>query len=541
MTSRWWGIFVLALACAALLLTAPTHGDFWWYEAPSHAMNGVFVHDFIAAMPLHDPVGFAIDYYLRYPGVTILFYPPLFPFIEAVFFAIFGVSHFVAQLAVCAMLLFYALGLRELARNWLPEPAAVAVGLVGLGLPIVTYWGRQVMLEMPAYAFLVWSTVFLVSDLKTPRAMSLFGAVLCFVLALYVKQTAAFFGFVIAIALLMRDGFGVFRRRAVWGTAIFGIVALLPLLAITLRFGATNADLATGAMEHMPILSAKSLLFYAAALPDQLGWSVLVLAVVFLLLQTREGGWRDPLLLVGLLTVIVGYIFFTPIAVKDERYTVFLLGPLAVFAVAALYRLASRYQPSPHLASAICLVFAVAVFGYGTLAVAVPRVDGFREAAEYVGAHAPANSTVLFLGRRSAAFVFDLRALGTRPDLAVMRGEKMLVRYKSGRQFGATPLPLSRADIEGFFPNYRIGYAVVQSGFWDDLAPVATMFAVLNAPPCVTVATIPITANVLHDDNELRIVRNDGALAATAAPFAYDMPMIGTRFSGSAKSETQAK
>jgi hypothetical protein len=71
------GNIVLACACAILLLTAPTNGDFWWFEAPSHAMNGVFIRDFVAAMPWRDPVAFAIDYYMRYPAVTILFYPPL--------------------------------------------------------------------------------------------------------------------------------------------------------------------------------------------------------------------------------------------------------------------------------------------------------------------------------------------------------------------------------------------------------------------------------------------------------------------------------
>src|SRR5271163_3092826 len=73
------GTIILACACAILLLTAPTNGDFWWFDAPGHAMNGVFVRDFVAAMPWRDPVGFAIDYYMRYPAVTVLFYPPLFP------------------------------------------------------------------------------------------------------------------------------------------------------------------------------------------------------------------------------------------------------------------------------------------------------------------------------------------------------------------------------------------------------------------------------------------------------------------------------
>ena len=163
------GTIILACACAILLLTAPTNGDFWWFEAPGHAMNGVFIRDFVAAMPWRDPVGFAIDYYMRYPAVTILFYPPLFPIVEAFFFALFGVSHFVAQLTVTVFLFAFALGTRQLARLWMPDAAAVGVALTALGLPLVTFWGRQVMLEMPAYAFLIWSMYYL-SALSARRA-----------------------------------------------------------------------------------------------------------------------------------------------------------------------------------------------------------------------------------------------------------------------------------------------------------------------------------------------------------------------------------
>jgi hypothetical protein len=77
-------------ANAALLATAPIHGDFSWSDAPRHALNGAFVKDFIAAAPWHDPKTWAVNYYLQYPALTVLFYPPLFYFFEALAFAVFG-------------------------------------------------------------------------------------------------------------------------------------------------------------------------------------------------------------------------------------------------------------------------------------------------------------------------------------------------------------------------------------------------------------------------------------------------------------------
>src|SRR5690348_8129299 len=61
-----------------MFMTSPTSGDFAWSDAPRHALNGVFLRDFLIAMPWQDPKQYAMDYYLRYPALTILFYPPLF-------------------------------------------------------------------------------------------------------------------------------------------------------------------------------------------------------------------------------------------------------------------------------------------------------------------------------------------------------------------------------------------------------------------------------------------------------------------------------
>ena len=72
-----------------MLLTAPMAGDFSWSDAPRHALNGAFIMDLV-----HDhPAAWAVDFYIRYRAVTILFYPRFFYIFEAAFYAIFSVSH----------------------------------------------------------------------------------------------------------------------------------------------------------------------------------------------------------------------------------------------------------------------------------------------------------------------------------------------------------------------------------------------------------------------------------------------------------------
>ena len=91
--------FIVCFVIAILFITgAPVDGAFFWADSPRHALNGAFIMDMLKDMPTSDPVGYAYDYYSQFPALTILFYPPLYSFILAPFYAIFGVSQETALL-----------------------------------------------------------------------------------------------------------------------------------------------------------------------------------------------------------------------------------------------------------------------------------------------------------------------------------------------------------------------------------------------------------------------------------------------------------
>ncbi len=131
---------------------------------------------------------------MRYPAVTILFYPPLSLIVEAFFFALFGVSHFVVH-SVDGYRIFVRFRSGNTTTGAALDDrcrAAVGVGLTALGLPLVTFWARQVMLDMPAYAFLIWSVYYLLRYLRDEQTWQIVLAVVLLVAGLYVKQTIAF-------------------------------------------------------------------------------------------------------------------------------------------------------------------------------------------------------------------------------------------------------------------------------------------------------------------------------------------------------------
>ena len=525
-------VLVAAAAAALMLATSPTHGDFWWFDAPSHAMNGVFIRDFVAAAPFHDPVGWAIDYYLRYPALTILFYPPLFPVVEAAFFAVFGISHFVAQLAVCAFLAAMAIGTYGLARSRLTHLAALGAMLMTLGLPGVAFWGRQVMLEMPAWAMVIWGYFLLVRYLEGGRPPALYLSIVCLVGSLYIKQTFAFALPVATLSLLWCGGWSVLRRREVWLAAAAGVLLLLPLAGLTYKFGMNNFGHVSGAtMNEGPSSLLASLTWYARALPHEAGWLPLALALGFILLQLRDrSAWRDPFTVVLLLSVAISYAMFTFVALKEDRYAVHILVPFGLMATAtALGVLPRRW------ADLGCLTLGAAVFAATLLTQQVPFVDGHARAAALVAANAPANATVLFSGQRSANFVFALRANSGRSDLRVLRAEKLMVHYRQFRGPDLRTLDVSPQQIAEFFPRYRISHAVFESGFWTDLAPIAALDRLLGTDQFAPLEVVQVASNVAHNDRELRVLAYRGPLPEKGAPFEFDMPLIGSKFSGQAR------
>ena len=82
MKRAWYGTLLALLPIVALAVyyfaSSPTNGDFWWYDSSRHAMNGVFLRDFVMEGGLLHPIHFSSTYYEKYPGINIGFYPPFF-------------------------------------------------------------------------------------------------------------------------------------------------------------------------------------------------------------------------------------------------------------------------------------------------------------------------------------------------------------------------------------------------------------------------------------------------------------------------------
>src|ERR1700731_2910233 len=284
--------FILLAITLGMYFGLPKRGDIDWPDASRHALNGAFVLDFIHQLPWRHPIEFAYDYYRQWPALTILFYPPLFYGVLSAVYAVLGVSEASALVAEFAFLFLLAWGAFRLSRHWLDPLPALAVALLLIGAPQLAFWGQQIMLDVPAYAFIVWAGEFLVRYVHTRSKAALFAAVVATVAAVYTKYNAVFFTAVLAITIFYLHGWRACRDGAVLRAAALGCGLLLPVLAIFFAFGAYNLDQAASMAGSPARWSIEGITYYAQIMPSVLSWPTFALACLCVLALRLMPGLR---------------------------------------------------------------------------------------------------------------------------------------------------------------------------------------------------------------------------------------------------------
>lgn len=524
---EWLPLLLVMLCVGIMFLGAPTGGAFEWSDSPRHALNGVFVKDAFAALPFKDPAGYAYRYYGQYPALTILFYPPLFYFLSAPFYALFGVSQSTALLVVAVHYVFFAWGSWKLFRFWLGPWQAGAAALMLVASPEIASWGRQVMLEIPAFAFLTWSAVYFTRYRREQRIGWLYLAAALLVLAMYTKISTCFIAAAFAGTLLAERRGALLRDRHTWFICLLAGVALVPLMVITLKFGQANVQSVTGIADAAVSRSSLSgWLWYLKQFPGQLGWPLTVvagIAAVLAVMRPRLQGMARIDFLFWTLWFGCGYLFFSAIDLKEARHSIFILPPVVMGAATLLVRV----KPSRWSAVALAAL-ALAVLGQTLFLRPVPYVKGYAEAANFVAQHAPQNTSVLFSGYRDGSFVFNVRGHEERRDLTVVRADKLLLRVAVRRELGVQEKGLTEAEIGERINELGIHYVVAQPGFWNDLEVMQRFERVLGSRQFEEVARIPTPANFNAHEKELVIYRNLGPVREGSAQQEIDLPIIGS-------------
>lgn len=521
-------VSLIAIVAALFIFGAPANGSFSWSDSPRHALNGAFVLDLLRDLPFGDPAGYAYDYYAKYPALTILFYPPLFYAFLAPFYFLLGVSQETALVAEFVCYAALAWGSYRFMQFWLEPLPALGASLILISAPELAFWGRQVMLEIPSFALMVWSGVFFMRHLREERTVWLYISIALIVLAMYTKISTAYVCVAYLICLLQTRGAHVFRDRHSYIIAGVALISLIPLIVLTLKFGQANIQSVGGiADSKVSRASIDGWIWYAKMMPSQLGWPALIAAIIGLLATFRSWASVKSLSL-PLLWLSVGYLFFSAIDLKEARHSVFLLLPLSLFAVLGL----KAFLSESRAAGVTMVALGVVTLGITVLTRPVAYVAGYNEVADFIAAAAPKNSVVVFSGYRDGSFVFAMRAHEERRDISVVRADKLLLNVAVRRELGVEEKDIPESKIPPMLDQLGAHYIVAQPGFWTDLEAMRRFENVLNGAHFEPIKRFVISANYEGPEKELVIYRNKGDVAEGPVNIRIDLPIINGAVSG---------
>jgi Dolichyl-phosphate-mannose-protein mannosyltransferase len=495
---------VLAILVSAMYVLLPKQGDIWYTDSSRHAMNGAFILDFLRTMPIHHPMGFALDYYRQWPALTIGLYPPLFYMEVAASYAVFGVSEAAALIPALISVFLLGWGAYRLSQNWLDNAPALAVALLAVGTPGAGFWGRQIVLDVSMYAWLIWAALFHLRYLKGDSPRNLYLAVVCTAGAMYTKYNAAFFIGVMVLSILYTKGWRSAFHRTTLRAAALGLVLLLPLLFFFFKFATFNL-MQAGLSEYatVPRWSFAGLTYYTRFMPNVLSWAIVVLAVAFCIgalvpqrtavVETVKpkfsGTTNDAAFL--LIWLIFGYVFSTVMAMKDPRYTLPFTYPIILASVLFLDWIASRSSLRGGLALAAASVISVV----SLVVTPPPYVTGMRQAAQDIAKVAPQETNVAYLGHYDGTFIYGMRAYGGRPDLGIVRLSKVLINYTVMLEWGFTQKNWNAEQIIEQLRNLHVQYVAVEAGYGADIQVIKNLNAALGSDRFREVGRIKMQSN----------------------------------------------
>ena len=394
-------------------------------DAARHAMNGAFIYDWIRTGHLLHPIEYGRFYYNRMPALSIPFHPPLFPAIEALFFAIFGVHLFTARLAIAVCVAVSSVLLYRLARATVGPPIlAACITLSTFSLWICKNLSRDVMLECPALVFTLAAVYCLRGvresyPLRRALPFALFAAA-----ALWTKQHTVFLGAVPFLEAAFARRWRRFLEWPLWiSSAVYGM-AVLAIIWFSRLFHGTGVNMISTSSRDVYYIFHSTLPHYFSWMAADLAGMPGVLAVCALGVYLWSMRRRDRvkphlgLYIVWVLAVIALLLDLGPIS---PRYLFFAMPALMTIAFAWLFygcRTIWGERTAGIVSAVLAAGFLIAGFG-------VP-FDFLRGPAEAARVVVEGKATrVLYAGEADGNFIFAIREFDPNRQIIVIPAVKL--------------------------------------------------------------------------------------------------------------------
>src|SRR6267378_299109 len=505
---------ILILIVGVLLSRGITKGEpFYNNDETRHIMNGVFIRDLLVDRPVAHPLTYVYEYYAKYPAISIPHWPPLFYFVEATFFLVFGISVWASRLAILGFALLGAYFWYRIAERYGPRSRALLAAFVFCMLPTVMVFESVTMLEIPQVALCLGAIFFWLRWVETERATDLWALAGFVVAALLTSQLSIFLVMFLGLDFLLNLRFRLLRTWQAWAALLASVGIVLSWYLFSFRALTLSYQRAVG-QEFQHVVNRWNLIFYARKLPEQLGLVLLVFACIGIAWSVSRAARRYRFLL---LWVVSAYLCFTLIQEKESRHIFIWLPPLVYFSLLGIEALLQRGRWVWPAYAAIGLYFLV-----GAVRFQRPQLTGVQDVARFVLAQ-PQSDIVYYQGNLNGAFIFYVRQLDPEKRRMVARDKQIVATniVYAHRSVLSTP-----DQVLKFFEDWGIRYAVIEDR---DMEPgLALARQVLESKEFEPIGTYPVHVNRDYKEaDSITVYRFRGETHPSRHPM--DIPMMTIR------------
>ena len=460
-------IYITLLILITLIFTGKglfINGDFFWSDESRHAMDGVYFLDLIKDMPVFHLYQYTKQYYAKYPALGLAWYPPFFAMVEAIFYAIFGISTFAARSTV----IFFALLGVFIWYVWIREiynqEIAFYSGLLFITMPLVVYWSHAVMLEIPTLTMIILSFYCFYKYFELDEKKYAYYLALSLSGALLTKQTAAFIIPLFFSYILIRKKYNKLIKKECIISYIILAIFLVPLTIFTLKFGTLGLKVTLGDLKELcKGTRLEQWSYYLRLLPNIFSWPILLLSLPIIPFIIKE---KDKNGLLFLLWIFWWYACFSYIfgyqgsfSKCGNYYGVYVVPPFCLLTVLSLNKLRGKLKFLPALIILIIITIYQIVLSFNIKTPYIPNI--YEEAAKFVTQN-PKGTTTLVSAYYDGNFIFHVRRHDPKRRMIILRADKTLVSLAVFKRFGVYPHVHDENDIYNMLQDYGTGYIVVE-------------------------------------------------------------------------------
>ncbi|MBV1884313.1 MAG: glycosyltransferase family 39 protein [Pseudomonadales bacterium] len=413
-------------------------------DGAHHLLDGVFFRDFFVDLPLATIASYPFEYYEQYPALGFIFWPPLFPFIEGLFFLVGGVDLRSAQILIVA---YSAAGMcfsYYLLRAQIGVIFSVMAVVFLFGLPEFVKYQNVVMLELPAISMgllslVTYRNIYRKDVVWAPWLRYLLFSVIG-AACLYTKQTMFFIFLAIGVDTLVNQRQLLKDWRA-WLSIFLMVVLVLPLAIFTLKYGSANIAQSIGS-DTSNIMSQyqgadrwswEAWGFYPRVIWNQIPVVILCGSVLSVLFCVRGRPFAKENL-IWIIWISLFYIFFSFFDNRNERFAVLVYPPIVFLffsTIRMLYvELCERFKNKEKLFRTLSLVGLCASICISGMTSLRHNISGFSGIDEIISdlSIPELDGNLAYAGEFRQLFVYRFRQFDIDRKHYFLQADDILIR-----------------------------------------------------------------------------------------------------------------